>query len=233
MDARTDTHAPDLLTIGLYTAPEAAELTGIEVQRIRRWLLGYRRGTAGKEIWSEPLWAPEVPRTARDVELSFRDLIELRFVAQFVRAGLSLHTIRRALAISREMTGVERPFSTARFRTDGRTVFLQVSREVEEPTLIDLLRSQYAFNRVVEPSFRNVDYDGEIPERWWPMSHRSNVVVDPRRNFGHPILASYGVPTRALADAIAAEGSIAKVARIYDLPMAAVRDAIAFERRAA
>ena len=36
--------------------------------------------------------------------------------------------------------------------------------------LIDLLRNQYAFSRVVEPSFRNVDYDGDVPERWWPMS---------------------------------------------------------------
>ena len=55
--------------------------------------------------------------------------------------AMSLHAIRRALAIAHEATGAERPFSTARFRTDGRTVFLQVSREVEEPTLIDLLRN--------------------------------------------------------------------------------------------
>jgi len=167
------------------------------------------------------------------VELGFRDLVELRFVASFVAAGLSVHAVRRALSIARELTGADRPFSTARFHTDGRTIFLQVAREIDEPTLIDLLRNQYTFNRIVQPSFRDIDFEEDVPERWWPMSRRSEVALDPHYNFGHPIIARHGVPTRAIADAVAAEGSTSKVARLYDLPLAAVRDAVAFERRAA
>jgi uncharacterized protein (DUF433 family) len=167
------------------------------------------------------------------VELGFRDLVELRFVARFLAVGVSLHSIRRAIAIGRDLVWDERPLSTARFRTDGRTVFPQVSQETEEPTLIDLLRKQYVFNRIVEPSFRDIDFNDGVPGRWWPMSHRSQAVVDPLRNFGHPILTDSGIPTRVLADAVHIEGSIAMLARIYALPLAAVRDAIAFERRAA
>jgi len=167
------------------------------------------------------------------VALGFRDLMELRFVARFAAAGISLHSIRRALVIARQITGDERPFSTTRFRTDGRTIFLQVSNEVGEPALIDLLNRQYAFHRVVEPSFRDIDFGEAAAERWWPMSHRSRVVVDPTRNFGHPIVAMHGVPTLAVADAVAAEGSVGKVAKMFDLPAGAVRDAVSFERRAA
>jgi hypothetical protein len=123
-------------------------------------------GNGDEQSWSDSLWAPQLPRLGRDLTLGFRDLMELRFVASFVAAGISLHVIRRALAIGRQVVGDERPFSTARFQTDGRTIFLQVSNEIEEPTLIDLLRRQYAFYRVIEPSFRDIDFSEGVAEKW-------------------------------------------------------------------
>jgi uncharacterized protein (DUF433 family) len=233
MDTLTAAAPQKLLGVGLYTAAEASGLTGIPSLRIRCWLAGYAHGPSDARGWSYPLWTPQLPRTGSDVALGFRDLMELKFVASFITAGISLHSIRRVLIIGQQMVGDERPFSTTRFRTDGRTIFLQVSVDAEEPTLIDLLNRQYAFNRVVEPSFRDIDFGETAAERWWPMSRRSRVVVDPARNFGQPILAEHGVPTQAIADAVMAEGSVAKVAKLFELPVGAVRDALAFERRAA
>lgn len=232
MDAMIDVPR-SLLGVGLYTAAEASGLTGIPAPRIRRWLTGYGHGRGDARAWSPPLWTTQLPRIGRDVGLGFRDLMELRFVERFAAAGISLSSIRRALEIGREVVGDERPFSTTRFHTDGRTIFLQVSQEFGEPTLIDLLCRQCAFNRMVAPSFRDIDFGEGVPERWWPMSHKSQVVIDPARNFGQPIVSDYGVPTRAIADAVSSEGSIGKAAKIFDLPLSAVRDAVAFENRAA
>jgi hypothetical protein len=131
---------PTLLGIGLCTAAEAASLTGIPALRIRRWLAGYVHSRNDARNWSDPLWTPQLPRIGQDIGLGFRDLMELRIVAVLVAAGISLHSIRRALAIGRQVVGEARPFSTARSHTDGRTIFLRVSREVDEPVLIDLLR---------------------------------------------------------------------------------------------
>jgi uncharacterized protein (DUF433 family) len=41
------------------------------------------------------------------------------------------------------------------------------------------------------------------------------------------------VPTVVIADAITIEGSPEKVAKLYDLPIAAVRDALVFEKQLA
>lgn len=224
-------HDASLLGLGLYTAAEAERLIGVPARRIRRWLLGYTFHHGDRSRPSDPLWQPQLPRLGREVELGFRDLLELKFVDAFVKAGVSLHAIRRALAIARDLAGDRHPFSTARFRTDGRTVFLQVHEETGEHTLLDLLKRQYAFNRIVEPSFRDLDLENGVAARWWPMSHARSVVLDPERNFGHPIVADYGVPTQALADAVAAESSVPKVAKLYGLPPRSVRDAVEFERR--
>ncbi len=86
---------------------------------------------------------------------------------------------------------------------------------------------------MVEPSFRDIDFGDGVAQRWWPMSHRSEVVLDPIRNFGHPIVAEHGVPTLAIMEAVTAEGSVAGAAKAFQIPLSAVRDAVAFERRAA
>ena len=55
------------------------------------------------------------------------------------------------------------------------------------------------------------------------------IVIDPQRSFGQPIAAEFGVPTVALAEAVKSEGSIDRVARLYEVSSAVVRDAVRFE----
>ncbi len=66
--------------------------------------------------------------------------------------------------------------------------------------------------------------------RWRPYRGRPSIVVDPLRAFGQPIAAVSGVPTTTLAESAAAEGSAEITARIFDVPVAVVREAIHFER---
>lgn len=228
---------PNLIGIGLYTASEAERLIHVPSERIRRWLLGHNYHHNGQRCWSEPLWQPQVPRIGKEVELGFRDLLELRFVNGFTEAGLGLKTIRKALQVAQEMTGASHPFATARFQTDGRSIFLRTASELdaaEEPVLIDLLKRQYALNRMIAPSLKDVEFDTEgLAARWWPGGRDRSVVLDPTRQFGRPIVAQTGTPTRALAEAISVEGSVEQVAHLFELPIRAVRDAVAFEKRLA
>ncbi len=100
-------------------------------QTLSRWLRGYDFKVNGEVHRSEPLWRPDYPVDER-VELSFRDLIELRFVKAFRDAGLSLQTIRICFQRAVEEVRDPRPFSTRRFRTDGKTIFLEITEGVED-----------------------------------------------------------------------------------------------------
>jgi uncharacterized protein (DUF433 family) len=166
------------------------------------------------------------------VELSFRDLMELRFVHLFLEQGLSLQAIRRAIEKAVHCFGIERPLSTQQFRTDGRNIFLEVAAEMDEPRLFDLKRDQYLFHRIVAPSFKDIDFEAGLPVRWWP-TERRGVVLDPRRSFGKPILADYGIPAAALADAYKVRRSFKVVGLDFDVPEKAVREAVAFQERLA
>jgi uncharacterized protein (DUF433 family)/DNA-binding transcriptional MerR regulator len=229
---------------GVYSAPEAlrllnfhreaGEATKVSPQTVRRWLCGYDFDVGETKGHSDPLWRPDYGTTGGELEVSFRDLIELRFVKAFRDAGLSLHTIRRCFEQAVREVQDERPFSTQRFRTDGKTIFLDITRDVHEGEMLDLRQRQNVFRTLIAPSLKDLEFDAEAVSRWFPMGlGHKEVVVDPSRSFGRPIAADGGVPTEILAQAVAVEGSQERVARLYEVPISAVRTAVAFEARLA
>ena len=55
------------------------------------------------------------------------------------------------------------------------------------------------------------------------------VALDPKRNFGHPIVFETGVPTLTLARSVKANQSIQEVARWFEISPKAVKEAVAFD----
>ncbi|HEX4666627.1 MAG TPA: hypothetical protein VH207_08500, partial [Chthoniobacterales bacterium] len=90
--------AERLLNIGLYTVPEAARLTRVSAGKIRRWLKGYDFKSGDRVHHSNAVWQGELQPVENKLALSFRDLLELRFVDAFIRTGVSWRTMRRAHA---------------------------------------------------------------------------------------------------------------------------------------
>jgi uncharacterized protein (DUF433 family)/DNA-binding transcriptional MerR regulator len=218
------------LGIGFYIAAEAARLLKTPARNIHRWLGGYTYRERGSEVTVPPLWQPQLPAYGHHLELGFRDLVELRFIKAFLDAGLGLKTIRYCLNYARECVQDDRPFSTRRFQTDGRTIFLDSARRMGEGELLDLKSRQYVLKQVIERTFKDLDIDKDAVARWRPYGGKASIVVDPQRAFGQPISSDGGVPTVTLADALEVESSLARVAYLFDVPAAVVRDAVNFEK---
>lgn len=230
--AKTDVlRNADPFGIGSYTIRETARLLRTSPTTISRWMRGYSFKRKGKVHTSPPLWQTQWPAGDNGrIELGFRDLIELRFVKAFTDAGVGLLAIRNCLDYARDLVGDERPFSTCRFRTDGRTIFLQSEKLAnDEAELLDLKRSQYVFGRVIERTFKDLDIEADAVARWRPFNGKDSIIIDPERSFGQPIASRSGVPTIVLAQAVEAEGSQERVARLFEVPLSIVRDAVRFE----
>ena len=230
---------------GVYGATEALRLINFQRQMpdgyhpvsrhtVGRWLKGYDYKVAGETRHSDPLWMSDYATgDEQDFEVSFRDLIELRFVKTFRDLHLGLPTIRECFARAIEMVDDPRPFSTQKFRTDGRTIFLEIINSLKEAEVIDLKRQQRVFSTIVAPSFKDLEFDADVVTRWYPLgANKKSIVIDPARAFGRPIVG-HGIATEVLRNAITVEGSAEKVARLYDIPVQAVRDAEIFESKLA
>ncbi|MBS0480290.1 MAG: DUF433 domain-containing protein [Proteobacteria bacterium] len=216
-------------SIGIYSAPEAAQMIGMGAQTLRRWLIGYEFEIEGVKHSQPPLWSPQHAVSDGELLLGFRDLVEARVVSALRRKGIALQTIRVCLDRARNIVGDQRPLSTRSFKTDGRSIFLEITEGVDEPQLIDLKKRQGVFHRVVEPSLSGLEFGADAAERWWLLSGKRTIVADPAFAFGAPSVAGHGMTTSRIAQAVRAEGSPTKVARLYEINPNAVRDAIKFE----
>jgi uncharacterized protein (DUF433 family) len=226
----------DTFGVGVYSFADAARFIGAKPRELRRWALGYSHKTRnGQDSFSSPLWRTQLAST--DIEgLGFKDLIELRFVHAFRDEGVSMPIIRRTLEVARQRFSAPYPFTCKKFRTDGKRIFMEVIEETGDESLVDVEKQQNVIRKVIGPSLRDgveLDMQGEA-SRWFPLKNSKAVVFDPTRKFGQPILAEYDVPTIAIVHAVKAEGGNEKrVAKLYDVPLVAVRKAMEFEARVA
>jgi uncharacterized protein (DUF433 family) len=219
-----------LIGRGVYSPAEAYRLTGVPPRRIRRWTLGYYFDSRGRTIHSPPVIPTELPTVLGTPALDFADLLEIRFLNAFRESGVSWKAIRIASQRARELLGLKHPFSSRRFSTDGQTILAQFVTETGDEVMLDLVRRQYEFKHIISRYlFGQIDFDDDTPARWWPMEGSRDVVVDPRRAFGAPIVSKEGVPTRILARAVIVEGSVDRVAELYDVAPPSVEAAVKYE----
>ena len=219
---------PHLLNAGLYSVPEAARLTRISVGKVRRWLKGYdfRSGTSVRH--SDAVWQGELKPIENKLALSFRDLLELRFVDAFIRAGVSWKTMRRAHGRAQEELQTTHPFCSNRISTDGKSILMRQAKEDGDEALLNLVTQQREFTKIVQEFLKELEFSGE-DIIWWPLGKGRQIIVDPRRNFGQPTVVKSGVPATALARSVKANSSVDEVARWYEVQRDEVRDAVEFE----
>jgi uncharacterized protein (DUF433 family) len=218
----------NLLNTGLYTVPEASRLTRISTGKIRRWIKGYDFRTSGSIRHSDAVWQGEIKPLDNKLALSFRDLLELRFVDAFIRAGVSWRTMRRAHTNAQSELRTTHPFCSNRIFTDGRSILLRQAEEDSDEALVNLATDQKEFSRIVETFRKELEFSG-TDIVWWPLGKWRQIVLDPRRNFGQPTVTKSGVPAATLARSVKANSSQEIVARWYEVHPDEVRDAVEFE----
>ena len=219
-----------LINQGIYTVPEAARLSEVSPGRVRRWLKGYDFRVKDHRHHSRPVWQGQHATLHGKQAVGFRDLMEIRFVSAFLRAGVSWKTMRAAHEAARRELLDDHPFCSNRFVTDGKHILMTAAQTEGDEILVDLLNHQAEFQKIVQPFLKELEFTDDAQLlRWWPMGRDRSVVVDPARNLGQPTSARGGVPTRVLARSVKANKSPEEVARWYEVEPAEVHDAMEFE----
>jgi len=215
-----------LIDTGIFTIPVAAELLGVSTSMVRVWVDGHR----GKQ---DPIIENELGRVDGKLAISFKNLMELQFVAFFVRAGIKLPVIRSIMQEAREILNKPHVFATNEvFQTDGKRIVTVIGRKNGINSIYDLKSKNFELTPVVLPSLkRDVIYDPKGNARiWFPRrAGFPNVIVSPIYSFGRPVLRDSKIPTCAVAESFAVEKSMGTVATIFEIPKSRVREAVGFE----
>lgn len=209
-----------LIGVGVYSISEVHRLTAISKSVVGRFVKKYK-GRGG-------LWGGKEQNLGNFHYLTFMDLVELRIINAFHVKGVSWQKICRTAEYAQERFETDYPFSHKRFKMDGEHIYNAALRSLEDVSM----GGQMAFHKIMSPAlFDPLEYDGDVPMRWYPMSGTKAVMIDGRYSFGAPVLTKHGVPTGILYKSYMAEKrNIPFVASIYAVSPEGVKDAVKYEK---
>jgi uncharacterized protein (DUF433 family) len=217
---------------GIYTLSTAAKILKINPQKMRRWIKGYTY-TKNMECHSrKPLFKTEFEYNSSDVIISFLDLAELLFINTFIQYGISIRKIRTAAIAASNLLDTSHPFAIRKMFTYGKSIFAEIAQREKDSSLLDLIYKQYQLKTIIEPTlYECIDFNKyDCAERWWPLGKKGNIVLDPSRNMGQPILNKYNVKTELIYDLYKTKHSINEISDWYELDTKAIEAAIKFEK---
>jgi len=208
------------LTTPAYRIMEAARYARTSNQTIRNWekITGNRRTV--------------VTARAEGEALSYLQLIEVGVVAAMRKANVSLPRIRQAREYLSEAFNSAFPFAQYRFKTDGKSLFMDYDQIVpaDKEKLLDVNElGQLAWTPILSDLLQEFEYDSEIGTvlRWKVDGVESPIRIDPRIAFGSPHIG--GIPTWVLRDRWYAGEGVGDIAEDYELEDDLVTAALRFE----
>ncbi len=207
---------------GAYTPVDVSRLTGIPVDRIRHWLLDPAHHEPKSKLSRIPLLIPDF-EDARELELlSFQDMHELR-VIHYLRGpefDWPMPRIRAHIAGGRTKLQVTHPLSSGKMKADFAKAYVD-DEDLEEATT-----AQLVFEDLVRPFLKDLRFAEMRAVSWQPFE---NVIIDPTRSSGRPLVKDYFVPTATLAR-VARATSPSNAAAWYEVSEEAVATALRYEQ---
>lgn len=219
------------LTSGFYTLPEAANLlaldvVGVTVPALRRLFLPTKRYAAA--IVSDRL----SERWLRDI--SFLDLMELRWLTHFRHQGVSAQALRSMAEAARQMFG-DHPFAKQGmfYVTDLKKVYAEIAEQEGDRRLIELLTKQYELDVIEQSLEKGLRFDpNQYADEWRPRPvEYPRIVLNPRMSSGQPSLKDSGIAVDTIVDAWRAEeGDLDAVADWFEISAEDVSEAVRFRK---
>jgi len=221
----------DLLSRPVYGLAQVDRILGLHSGTARRWIDGYQR--SGKS------YPPVVRETSTGKEIvTWGEFVETRLLAQYRDAGVPLGHMRPVVDALRDELQTPYPLASARtwLAPRGRELVGKVQDEVglERPLALVVLRTGQAvldWTPAAEGFRRSVEWTSDDaaaqPKLIRPVADIAEVVIDPLRAFGEPVVRS--VPTEVIAELVRAGDSVDMIAELYELPRATVDAAVRYE----
>jgi uncharacterized protein (DUF433 family) len=219
---------------GIYEVPEAGRYLYITApQRPPHYSAIHRWVKSGLPV-PEARYIP-----AKELFLTFEDLISLRMVVALRIAGFSLQHVRRVHRWLVEVTGYPRPFALKDLWVSETDIFI----EMESCLLSATRRGQYAMEFIKEwlrrlrrppkgaldLAFKDVS-GKEIACSWMPHPY---VVLDPLVQFGAPCIEETRIPTRAIWFMFLGGDTPEVIAKDYGVSLRKVQSGLEWERNIA
>jgi len=207
--------------IGVYSLSEAARYAKMHPITLSNWFFG--RGT--RPPMRQGQIQPEEQKA-----ISFLDFVEALAVRSLrVDHKVSFQKIREAIENANRM-GIEFPFARQGHKTFLVGSDIHIVKDGDDPNPVQITGKhtwQKSFITCIEGYMKDLEFDENgLARMYTAMTYKDqSVVLNPKLQFGTPIVLEYGITAETLWRAAVAEGSYKRAAELYEVSEEAVEAA--------
>lgn len=218
-----------------------------EDPRLRRALFTLRESATFLDIpsstlhqWARPADGPGLitifPRAGRAATVPFVGFAEAFVLSALRSAGVPMQRIRPAVARLSAEFGIEHALASQRVYTDGAELIFDYAQESDDDALLTVVRTgQEHLTEVIRGYLQRITYggDGWAAALRLPAYAEADVIVDPARAFGQPLVVHGDARVEDLVDRFRAGDSIEEIGADFGVPLREVEDVIRVATRLA
>jgi len=208
---------------GIYTVPDVSKILRLPYQKVNYWVNKYWDNELGGTFKGKYSWTIENTRA-----VSFHTLIEFYVFYHLSEVGVKPKDVLKAHIELSKLFDTPFPFASKNIlgsiRTTGKKVFLESNKGIVS---LDGIRQ---FNLdFIKIFFKNLDFDNElVAARFWPLGKERSILIDPRRQFGHPVLGLTNIYPETIYNLYKAGEPIEFLAFTYEIDKKVINDAIEY-----
>ncbi|HUS87506.1 MAG TPA: DUF433 domain-containing protein [Bacteroidales bacterium] len=209
---------------GIYTAADISRIFKIPYPKAKYWFKYYVKNRLFDTIGYRYFFP------VKDTfAINFLSLIEMYVFYKFKERKIKTHRIIEAHTNLSKYLCTPYPFASEELYTYGDKIFFGQSDSLKEASDIN----QTLIPEYISPFVKKIHYDDKrLASKFYPLGKDRSVVINPENQFGQPIIDGTNILTATLYDYYLGNDSIETIAKLFDLRIENVLDAIEFHKAA-
>jgi uncharacterized protein (DUF433 family) len=203
---------------GVYFAYDVAAILGLKYHKVRYLM---------KTYWNSYTFGSD-----RNRAINFFGLIEFYTYYHLREMGFSASHIKLFHSQLAKNLGTQYPFASIRVVDRKKTSSIS---KIWYEHLGELMRddriAQPAIKSFVKPFINHIEYGEDlIARRFFPLGKSKHVVVDPKHQFGQPVIDGTNLQTQTVFELYKAGESKHNICKLYNIKEKDVEEAIKFHK---
>ncbi len=209
---------------GIYTTSDISKILLLQPSKVKRWVNNFWDNKFNQINNEEYSW-----NEGKEKYVNFYTFIEIYVFYELLKHGLSYKSITTAHnEISNELN-LKYPFANSKLLVSKNNIFYYYNNE----TVVKADKTkQIGIKDIIENLYEKIDINSEhYAERFWPLGKGKSIVIDPHHQFGQPTISGTNILANTLYSYFKGGENQDKIARLYDLNINEVQDAITYMTR--
>ncbi|HTE09840.1 MAG TPA: DUF433 domain-containing protein [Chitinophagaceae bacterium] len=206
---------------GIFLTSDVAEILQLPYSKVRRWIV---------ELWDNRFANGQTYSFGEqgNKAINFYTLIEFYTFYQLRLKGISAQKIQKAHKIISRELHTAYPFAT-NIRTDGKEIWYGYLDELVNANG----KQQLDIKAILDPFLHKIEFGkNNLAELYFPLEKSKNVVVDPKKQFGQPVINGSSLRINTIKKLHEGGETKKTICLLYDLKSPEVEDALRYYKRA-